>query len=134
MAEAIQLKVYTPAGEVLSEFVESVTLQNSEGEIGILPGHARYIGLLGTGVLRYLKSDGAGESLVASEGFCHVTENIVTVLADRVDLRSDDASANFSAEKAAVQRELQSANLFDPQWEAKLVELKRLEALERLGG
>lgn len=132
MADSIQLKVYTPAGAVLEETVTSVTLQNSEGEIGILPGHARYISLLGTGILRFTTVSGESKQLVACEGFCHFVDGTLTVMADRVDLPTEVAGLDVAKEKAALQKEMQSANFFEPQWDIKASELKRLEAIEKL--
>lgn len=132
MADGFQLKVYTPAGGVLSETVQSVTLQNADGEIGILPGHTRYISLLGTGILKYTTTSGTSAQIVASEGFCHFADGVLTVMADQVDLPSDAAAINLSQAKDTLQREMQSANFFEPEWDIKATELKRLEALERL--
>ncbi len=132
MADAIVLKVFTPAGSVFEETVNSVTLQNADGEIGILPGHARYISLLGTGILRYTTTSGETKQIVASEGFCHFVDGTLTVLADNVDLPSSISATDIASAKETLQKELQSANFFDPKWDVKTAELKRLEALEKL--
>ncbi len=86
-SEKINLKVYTPAGLVLEAGAASVTLQSSEGEIGILPHHTRYVGLLGVGTLEYIDpASSARHRLTVSKGFCNfVNENLV-VLADSVEM------------------------------------------------
>ena len=132
MADAIRLKVYTPVGVILEDTVQSVTLQNSEGEIGILPGHARYISLLGTGILTYVKSGGETRKLIASEGFCHFIDGELVVLADHVDLPSQVGKIDVGKEKEVLNKELQQANFFEPKWDIKVSQLKRLEAIEKL--
>lgn len=83
--DSFALKVLTPAGVALSESVTSVTLPGSDGEVGILPGHCRYVGLLGTGSLKYVPAgQGSPKSIVVSEGSCQFEGNALTVLADEV--------------------------------------------------
>lgn len=130
--ETIFLKVYTPEGAVLNEKAQSITLQTAEGEIGILPGHARYIGLLGTGMLSYISEGGNRSSIVVSEGFAHFIDGTLTVLADAVDVPDDATGRNLTVEKQGLLKELTDANFFDPVWDVKRVQLKRLESLEAL--
>ena len=91
-SEKINLKVYTPAGLILETSAAAVTLPSSEGEIGILPHHTRYVGLLGVGTLEYLDPDSSvRHSFKVSNGFCNfVNENLV-VLADSVEMTANQA-------------------------------------------
>lgn len=85
-ADSFRLKVITPEGVALDEQVSSATIPTSEGEIGVLPKHARYCGLLGNGPLSYLKQGSAtSENFTVHEGFCHFVDDTLTILADSVE-------------------------------------------------
>ena len=84
---AYKLKILTPVGVVLEEEqVVSANLTSSDGEIGILPGHVKYTGLLGTGQLKYTTSSNKQGKVSISEGFCKFSDDVLTVLADKASL------------------------------------------------
>ncbi len=59
------------------------------GEIAFLPGHAPFVGALGTGVLTIRPSSGGRDEKVAVHGgFVEVSNNNVTVLSDLAELAS----------------------------------------------
>lgn len=80
--ESFNLNVYTPAGILLKESVGEVTLPTAMGEIGVLPGHASYTGILAEGILSYSQGSSAKKSLKVSGGFAAFSGNTLTVLAD----------------------------------------------------
>ena len=89
-AESFELKVFTPVGLALEATVTSVTLQGSDGQLGILPGHANYLGLLGTGPLEYTVAGTSGSKRIGIEGgFCTFASNTLSVLADSADVTSE---------------------------------------------
>ena len=126
------LKVFTPEGAVLEEEVSSVTLKGADGEIGILPGHARYAGLLGTGKLIATLAGGQQRTIVASEGFCKFANNELTVLADTVDVEAIKDTSKLQEQIEIAKQELAQANLYQPSANSKRVRLERLEALKQL--
>ena len=67
-----------------------VIARTTEGELGILPGHAPLLGQLAEGgTVRVLLSDG-GEAVAAVHGgFLSVTEQGVTVLAEIAEMATD---------------------------------------------
>lgn len=79
--ESFNLSIYTPAGLLLEEAVGAVTLPTAMGEIGVLPGHASYTGILASGTLQYL-SGGSKKEVTVTGGFAAFAGNILTVLAD----------------------------------------------------
>ena len=82
---SFKLKVLTPAGLVLEDRAASVKLQTVDGEIQILPQHARYVGLLGKGMLEYVSASGAAtRSLNLQGGFCSFGVDGLQVLADSI--------------------------------------------------
>lgn len=78
---SFHLSVFTPAGLLLEEEVRSVTLPSAVGEIGILPKHVKYIGLLANGKMTYLTSTEEKEVEITG-GFCSFADEKLVVLAD----------------------------------------------------
>lgn len=130
--DQIQFTVYTPQGSVVSEKVNSVTLQGADGEIGIFPGHVRYIGALGTGILRYETLSGEVKILVVSGGFCHFVDDVLYVLGETVDSPSAATTIDFAAEKSKLQKEISQLNLYEDKGQEVISKLQRVEALESL--
>ena len=66
-----------------------VVARTTEGEIGILPGHAPVLGELASGLLRVIQP-GGGEVVAAIHGgFLSVAATGVSVLADIAELADD---------------------------------------------
>jgi len=81
MAETLELEVATPERELVREAVSEVQLPGKNGYLGILPGHAPLLGLLGTGTLTYV-TGGSKRYLSVHQGFVEILEDHVRVLAD----------------------------------------------------
>lgn len=111
MAETLELEVATPERSLVSEQVSEVQVPGKGGYMGILPGHAALMGLLGIGTLSYVTvSDGKKKFLSIHAGFVEVLDDHVRVLADcaerpeEIDLqraraaleRAQDAEVNAS--------------------------------------
>ncbi len=62
---------------------DAVVAPAYDGEVGILPGHAPYMTLLGTGTLTIRRVGGASRFAV-SGGFLQVVDNRVRVVAEHV--------------------------------------------------
>ena len=83
MADTLELEVATPERALVREQVSDVQVPGKEGYMGILPGHAPLMGLLGIGTVTYVSvSDGKKRYLSVHEGFVEVLEDHVRVLAD----------------------------------------------------
>ncbi len=91
MAEnSFLLKVFSPEGLLFEEMVTSVTLPGEQGELGVLPGHTRYLGNLGTGKMTYETSMGEVARVVISGGFAHVKHNELQIITDNVRELEED--------------------------------------------
>jgi F-type H+-transporting ATPase subunit epsilon len=76
--------------EVWSGEATSVTARTTEGDIGVLPGHAPLLGQLADGgTVRILQSGGSDVVAAVHGGFLSVTDQGVTVLAEVAELRED---------------------------------------------
>jgi F-type H+-transporting ATPase subunit epsilon len=76
--------------EVWSGEATQVIARTTEGEIGILPGHAPLLGVLDEGYTVTVREVG-GQDVVAAVhgGFLSVTNEGVTILAERAELAAD---------------------------------------------
>ncbi len=102
--DMMKLEVVTPLGLIFSKEVKQVTLPGSEGEFGILPGHASLVSLLKAGVIDIELENGKHEVVAINWGHVKVDETKVTVLADGAvsvhgDSESEIAASIESAEK-----------------------------------
>lgn len=96
--KTIHLAVVSPSKSVFEGEVEGIQLPASEGMLGVLPGHAPMLALLGHGKVSIHTEDGETDYFV-SGGFFEVKNNRVTVLADSVEtiaeLNAEEARQNF---------------------------------------
>ncbi|HXV91314.1 MAG TPA: ATP synthase F1 subunit epsilon [Gemmatimonadales bacterium] len=79
----MRVTVISPERTVFDGDAESLVAPAFDGLVGILPGHAPFLTLLGTGRLRVRREGEASEFGVAG-GFLQVTRDTVRVVADRV--------------------------------------------------
>lgn len=78
--------------EVWSGEADSVVARTTEGEIGILPGHAPLLGQLAEGFdVRILQAGGSEVAVTVSGGFLSVTDQGVTILAESAVLPGETA-------------------------------------------
>jgi len=101
MADTLRLEIVTPTGVAYSQDVEMVTLDGSEGQMGILPRHSRLMTQLVPGEIIVVK--GGRESYLA------VGEGLVVVTADRVAIVTDMAVAAESIDEAKAEEARQRA-------------------------
>lgn len=76
----LHVTIITPAKSVLDTKATSVVVPAFDGELGVLPGHADLLALLGTGELRLTTLEGNTRKLAIRGGFLQVNHNNVTVL------------------------------------------------------
>ena len=83
---ALHFELVTPARLVRSEEVYMVVVPGTEGEEGVLAGHAPFITTLKDGAVKVYKTDGGSpEEIRVAGGFAEVTPQGLTVLAERVE-------------------------------------------------
>jgi F-type H+-transporting ATPase subunit epsilon len=78
----VELEIVSPEKLLLSRAVELVVIPASEGEMGVLPGHAPMIVLLRGGTIRIYEGARVTDSLYVAGGFAEITPERCTVLAD----------------------------------------------------
>jgi F-type H+-transporting ATPase subunit epsilon len=81
MPDTLELEVATPERQLVREEVTEVQLPGKNGYLGILPGHAALLSILGTGFLNYV-AGGKRRYLSVQGGFVEVLPDHVRVLAN----------------------------------------------------
>src|ERR1700751_1445486 len=81
MADLLHLEFVSPERVLFSGDVDQVDLPGSEGDMGILAGHAPLVTTLRPGIITIFRG-GAREPIVISGGFAEVGPGGLTVLAD----------------------------------------------------
>ncbi|MBV8818163.1 MAG: hypothetical protein JO022_07380 [Acidobacteriaceae bacterium] len=90
MADTFQLEVATPERRLLDAAVSEAQWPCQNGYMGVLPGHAPLVSILGAGVLTYLGGAGVGRGVMKIEGgFVEVLNDHVRVLADKAEIAQD---------------------------------------------
>ena len=79
---ALKVSVISPERLLFEGDVDSVVAPAYDGEVGILPGHAPMMTLLGQGTLR-LGSEGRDGRFQVEGGFLQVVDNAVRVVTER---------------------------------------------------
>ncbi|MGO9138642.1 MAG: F0F1 ATP synthase subunit epsilon [Syntrophales bacterium] len=88
MADELMLEIVTPEKMAFSGKIEEVTIPGSEGEFGVLRGHAALLSAIDIGELNFTK-DGKKTYYAVNTGYTEVTTSKVTILvetAERADL------------------------------------------------
>ncbi len=78
----INLEIVSPEKLLLSRDVDMVVIPASEGDMGVLEGHAPMMVTLRGGVVSLYEGDRVTETLFVAGGFAEVTPERCTVLAD----------------------------------------------------
>jgi F-type H+-transporting ATPase subunit epsilon len=130
MAEkSFKLRVYTPQGLVLDSEATSASIPGIDGEIGILPDHTQYTGVLGAGLLEYESEKVKPARLIIAGGFASFQANELVVLADGVDFESSLAAVKVDIELGELEKRLSDMSSFDPEWAVVQQKIRRLEAI-----
>ena len=120
----LHLVVVSHDRTLLDQHCQEVGLPGRHGDLGILPGHAAFLGALRPGVLS-AKSAGESVSAAISAGFCEVLDDRVTVLVDHADFAADldveEVTASLQAANEAVEH-AESGQLSDLQDKVALAE------------
>ncbi|NOR56299.1 MAG: F0F1 ATP synthase subunit epsilon [Sulfurovum sp.] len=99
--ELLKLEIVTPNGVIFDGEVKQVNLPGSEGEFGVLAGHAALVSLLDTGVIVINKEDGSEVAVAINSGYVKVEEEKTTCIVDgAVALSGDDSDLAKALESA----------------------------------
>jgi F-type H+-transporting ATPase subunit epsilon len=118
----VNFRLVMPERELLATEADMVVVPGSEGDFGVLPGHAPLISTVRPGVLEVFQGSKAEQRFLVVGGFAEVTPERCTVLADEAlpfetvtpeqlvererAAERDLADAATEAEKAAATKNL----------------------------
>src|SRR5262249_25941498 len=85
---ALHFEFVSPEAVLFSGDVDQVDLPGSEGDLGVLPGHAPMVTMLRPGLVTIFR-EGNRESVVVVGGFAEMGPGGLTVLAERAGTRED---------------------------------------------
>lgn len=129
MAE-LTFELVAPEKLLVSQTVQSVRVPGTEGDMGIMAGHAPLISGLREGVVKVHGADGATAttSYFVAGGFIEVTDGRCTVLAEEAVALSDLNASSLSDELAKAKTELAVEPSDSSNRLALLKRITRLEA------
>lgn len=111
---SVALEIVSPEKLLLSRPVDMVVIPASEGDIGVLEGHAPMIVMLRGGLISLYEGDRITDTLFVAGGFAEVTPERCTVLANEVlpmtDLNKAEGERRL-AEAEATLAELDPADI-----------------------
>jgi F-type H+-transporting ATPase subunit epsilon len=101
MAEKTKFELVSPERLLVSEDVDMVVVPGSEGDFGVLKGHAPVISTLRTGTIEVHDGGAVKDRIFVAGGFAEASADRVTVLADEAVRVSD-------IDKGAVAKEIET--------------------------
>jgi F-type H+-transporting ATPase subunit epsilon len=132
MAERVQFELVTPERLLLSEAVEMVVVPGTEGNFGVLPGHAPLISSIRPGTIDIYEGQKIARRIFVVSGTAEVTPERCTVLADEALPPEELNRGAIEAELQTIQGNLPSlreqvARATAAERDNLLVELRRTE-------
>ena len=80
--ELMKLEIVTPLGVIFDDKIKQVTIPGSEGEFGVLAGHASLVSLLDTGVMVIETKESKEISVAINGGYVKVDEEKTMCVVD----------------------------------------------------
>ena len=106
MLNAFYLQIISPSKIVVDAHVPSVQIPGSEGDFGVLPGHAAFFSMLRPGVIDITMNDGIHRRFFAATGYADVTPEKCTIISDHIqdlsEISMQEAEEALAAARAAV--------------------------------
>jgi F-type H+-transporting ATPase subunit epsilon len=96
--DKVRVVVVTPEKSVLDEAAEYAVLPLYDGEIGVQPGHAAFVGQLGPGELRIVSGGGVtAKRYFVDGGFAQVRADVINVLTPKAVPAAEVTAAKAEA-------------------------------------
>jgi F-type H+-transporting ATPase subunit epsilon len=132
MPDRVEFELVTPERLLLSEMVEMVVVPGTEGNFGVLPGHAPLISTIRPGMIQIYEGQTVRRQIFIVSGIAEVTPERCTVLADEAVSLDTLDRGSIETDLRDVEGNLptlreQVARAADTDRERLLIELHRLE-------
>ena len=135
MSNTVQCDIVSAERQLFSGTVTMVVAAGSEGDLGILPGHAPLLTGLKPGPVRIILESGEEEVFYVNGGFLEVQPKIVTILSDAAERAHDmdEAAAEAAKQRAKEALEGKSSEMDYSAASAQLAEsVAQLRAIQQM--
>jgi F-type H+-transporting ATPase subunit epsilon len=110
VAEAMQVEVVSADRVVWSGESTNVIAKTTDGEIGILPGHAPVLAVLQPSAVVIFCDDGKREVVAVDGGFVSVSQGRVSILSEYAELADEVSVSQAEHELADAQQRLDTGD------------------------
>ena len=129
MTDLIRFELVSPEKLVLAADVQGVTVPGSEGDMGILPGHAPVMTTIRPGLLVVTTRSGSEKRFYVRGGFAEINPEQLTVLAQQsIDVEELNA-ADIAQEVQNLEEDVADAKTEEAREKAEFA-LNRLKELQ----
>ncbi len=105
----VAFRLAVPEREILATEADMVVVPGSEGDFGVLPGHAPLISTVRPGVLEVIQGNKVGKRYIVVGGFAEVTPERCTVLADEATPFEDVTAEQLAERERQAERDITDA-------------------------
>jgi F-type H+-transporting ATPase subunit epsilon len=109
MADTLEFELVSPERLLMSEPVEMVVVPGSEGDFGVLPGHAPFITTVRPGVITIYADKNPSRRIFVAGGFAEANPARCTVLADEAIALAEIGRSEADARLAQAREDLSDA-------------------------
>ena len=106
MPNVFHLRIISPASVVVDTHVTRVEVPGTEGDFGVLPGHAPFFSMIRPGVIDVHLMDGHLRRFFAAAGYADVSAEGCTILSDHIqdlyDITPTEATEALAAAHEAL--------------------------------
>ena len=110
MADTVEFELVSPERLLLSAPVEMVVVPGSEGDFGVLPGHAPMVSTVRAGVIATYADGAVDKRIFVAGGFAEVMPQRCTVLAEEAVALDEIDRAGVEARLAAAREAVEDAS------------------------
>ena len=125
----MHFELVSPDRELMSAEVDMVEIPGSEGDFGVLPGHAPLLSVIRPGVIN-VHTGGAIERIYVDSGFAEVTPEACVVLAEQAVFVKDLNRADLDQRVKDAEEDLADAQTDEARLKAQTA-LDHLSELRR---
>jgi F-type H+-transporting ATPase subunit epsilon len=122
------LQIVTPDGLIFDGQVGRIIVRTTEGDVGILSGHADYVTPLDTGMARIMMEDGKVKTAACSGGLLSVKGGITRLVGNTFEWAEDIDVERAKAAKARAEQKIKETS----DYEERAAEIKLKRALTRI--
>jgi F-type H+-transporting ATPase subunit epsilon len=127
------LKVFSGRGLEVEADARLVTAPSAVGEIGFLPNHCDFVGLLDVGIVEVEATTAdIPKKFVVAGGVCTFANNTLRLLADSVDTLDSVDREKYASERPQLEARRAELSALDPEFVVIAQKLARIQSIDLL--